>query len=500
MAGDSANPSAVALPAALVRGLHFQNPWWDGAAAPTPPAFRRVVYQRLRYLLASGLTPATVLRGPRRVGKTVLLQQVVAALLQEGTDPRRILYVSFDELPTRRIAEPILTIAWWYQQNILGQSFNAAGNTGTPAYIFFDEVQTLDAWAPQLKTLVDTHPVRVLATGSSSLRIEAGRDSLAGRITTLDVGPLLLREIAAMRYGDPGPSGWPAKRLDALASQEFWQEAAQQGRRDAGLRDRAFAAFSEHGAYPVAHSREGVPWEEIADHLNEAVIKRALQHDLLLGPRGQRRDERLLEEVFRICCRYAGQAPGASAFVPPIQWALGDPVTWVKVQNYLRYLDDSMLIRLIRPLEMRLKRQASPAKICLCDHALRASWLQETIPLHPAALAADPQVADLAGHIAESALGYFFATLPNVDVAWYPAREPEPEVDFVLTVGLKHIPVEVKYRGRIRSHEDTEGLRYFLEKAAYNAPFGVLVTLDDDVTVLDPRIVPISLRSLLWMQ
>jgi hypothetical protein len=34
----------------------------------------------------------------------------------------------------------------------------------------------------------------------------------------------------------------------------------------------------------------------------------------------------------------------------------------------------------------------------------------------------------------------------------------------------------------------------------HNAPFGLLVTLDDDVPVRDPRIVPISLSSLLWMR
>jgi hypothetical protein len=47
---------------------------------------------------------------------------------------------------------------------------------------------------------------------------------------------------------------------------------------------------------------------------------------------------------------------------------------------------------------------------------------------------------------------------------------------------------------------DTIGLRSFLEKAHYNAPFGVLVTLEDGVDVPDPRIVAVSLRSLLLMR
>ncbi len=43
-----------------------------------------------------------------------------------------------------------------------------------------------------------------------------------------------------------------------------------------------------------------------------------------------------------------------------------------------------------------------------------------------------------------------------------------------------------------------EGMRAFLEKTVYNAPLGLLVTLEDDVRVPDPRIIPISLSTLLW--
>jgi predicted AAA+ superfamily ATPase len=97
-------------------------------------------------------------------------------------------------------------------------------------------------------------------------------------------------------------------------------------------------------------------------------------------------------------------------------------------------------------------------------------------------------------------LGYFLASIPNLDLAHFPERGSEPEVDFVLTIGTRRIPVEVKYRRRIDPHEDTRGLRAFLEKTVYNAPFALLVTLSDDVTVLDPRIIPIALSSILWLR
>jgi predicted AAA+ superfamily ATPase len=151
----------------------------------------------------------------------------------------------------------------------------------------------------------------------------------------------------------------------------------------------------------------------------------------------------------------------------------------------------------VRPLELRLKKARGPAKLCVVDHGLRASWLEESIPLDPARLAQVPHLADLAGHIAESVAGAFFTGMASLDVAHFPERATEPEIDFVLTIGEKRIPVEIKYRRRIDPLRDTLGLRSFLEKAHYNAPFGVLVTLQEGVEVRDPRIVPVSLRSLL---
>ncbi|MCS7177572.1 MAG: hypothetical protein NZ960_08205, partial [Candidatus Kapabacteria bacterium] len=67
--------------------------------------------------------------------------------------------------------------------------------------------------------------------------------------------------------------------------------------------------------------------------------------------------------------------------------------------------------------------------------------------------------------------------------------------------GEYRIPVEVKYRQRIDAHRDTIGLRAFIEKTVYRAPFGVLVTLSDDtVPDIDPRIVVLPLSSLLLMR
>lgn len=447
--------------------------------------------------LVNGLAPITVLRGPRQVGKSTLQNQIIDTLVQQGVSPKRILRVQFDDLgEVRNLHEPILEIAHWYAHSILGKTLNAALLEGTPIYFFFDEVQNLPDWAVQSKHLVDIHNgLRILLTGSSALRIEAGRDSLAGRISTLEMGPLLLREVMQWRFDEDisplltnGPA--PMKEIG------FWHALRQQGITETRKRTSAFQAFSERGSYPLAQTNASATWEEVAGALNETVVKRAIQHDLRVGERGKHRDEKLLENVFRLTCRYTGQAPTIKTLADEINSSMPSGIGTQRVRKYVEFLDATMLIRSIQPLELRLKKRKGAAKLCLCDHALRAAWMQEVIPLTPEELALRPTLSDMAGRIAESVVGYFFQSIIGLNVAHFPERPNEPEVDYVLTLGDTRIPVEVKYRRRIDG-SDLSGLMSFLDKPHYNAGFGILITLMDEAEVSDSRIVQIPLSTLL---
>lgn len=484
----------------LERTIREMNPWWRDETVPGVEPLRRWAYEPVKQSLLKGLAPATVLRGPRQIGKTTLLAQIIDALLKEGVAPRRILRLQFDELPQlKKVSAPINELCYWFAEQILEKTLTKAATDAEPAYIFLDEVQNLPDWAPQLKNLVDISRVRALVTGSSALRIEAGRDSLAGRIYTFEMGPLLLREVAAFRRQGELPAFLPHNGLGPLKEKSFWLELRRFGETHRDARMTAFKAFSERGAYPVAQANAAMPWEQVADFLNQTVIRRAIQHDLRMGPRGQKRDEHLLEEVFRLACRYIGQSPAQGLYLDEIRRAMHANVGWQRILAYLKFLDGTLLIRLIEPLELRLKKRRGASKLCLCDHALRAAWLQEVIPLDAAGLEAAPHLADLAGRIAESTTGYFFRSLVGLDVAHFPERTAEPEVDFVLTVGEQRIPIEVKYRRRV-THDDTIGLRAFVEKAVYRAPFGVLITQGDDPGSDDPRIVSLPLSTLLLMR
>lgn len=488
--------------------LRLLNPWWQGNKGRILPKTKRWIFELLRSRLMGNLAPITVLRGPRQVGKTILQQQLIANLLGEGVNPKHIFHVQFDDVNERGLMDGlpgnrhlILGLVKWYEDTILQSTINDEANAGNAVYLFFDEVQNLRDWEIQLKMLVDHTTVKVFVTGSSALRIEEGRDSLAGRISSLELGPLLLREVAEWNgLGNLSPL-ISNETFGELKRPDFWRDLVAHGKRCRKMRDGAFAKFAARGGYPLAQSNWKESWPTVAEQLNETVVKRAIIHDLRVGERGSKRDQHLLEEVFRLACRYAGSAPGQSVFVPEIKEALDANIGWARIKTYLRFLDTCLLLRLVQPMEMRLKRKRKNAdKVCLCDHAVRASWLKENIPLDPDLLKKEPEYADLAGHIAESVAGYFLSGIPETALAHFPERGAEPEVDFVLGVGDYNIPVEIKYRQRIDAAKDTQGLRAFIEKRVYRSTFGLLVTMHDDVEVNDPRIIPVSLRTLLLLR
>ena len=103
-------------------------------------------------------------------------------------------------------------------------------------------------------------------------------------------------------------------------------------------------------------------------------------------------------------------------------------------------------------------------------------------------LSANPICATWPGTSPKAQRGISLNPSRVLDVAHFPERSAEPEIDFILTVGEQRIPMEVKYRTRI-GWDDTRGLRSFIEKSVYNAPFGIIVTLTDEPATDDPRIV-----------
>lgn len=491
----------MSLPAELVAALRRMNPWWEKKSMRVLPETRRHLVNAIKRRMSARLAPIVVVRGPRQIGKTISQLQVISDMLKDGIRPERILHVQFDELKALlRVDEPILRIVDWYEEAILGKSLNDSAAQGSQAFLVLDEVQNLDNWAQQLKHLVDNSTVQVLVTGSSALRIEYGRDSLSGRISTIEAGTLSLTEIAAFHGAGPRIPFLKDNGLEPLTRTDFWRDLVEHGEEHKKDRDVAFKWFSERGGYPIVHERPNESWGLLADQLNENVIRRVIQHDLRIGDRGRKRDAALLEEVFRMSCRYVGQSPSALEFARQAQQTLRANVSSERIRHYMRFLGETLLLRLVPPLEIRLTKKKGNAKICLADHGLRASWLQEIIPLDHYGLKKNPELASIAGHIAESVVGNTLATISSLDLSHLPERPNAPEVDFIFTIGTHRIPLEVKYRNNIDSNKDTAGIRAFMANKGNNSPLGILVTRDFIDEKFDANIIAIPLSSLMLLR
>lgn len=489
---------AIALGAELRESVHRANPWWRGERMPTLPAFRRWPFARmLRHAdpASRPVAPLLSLRGPRQIGKTTLGLQVIAELLDGGYPPDHILRAQFDDLPSLKglPQEAILRVLEYFEDEILPGGFNEAAHRGRPAILFVDEAQNVPDWHIQLKTAVERATVRGFVTGSSALRIELGRDSLAGRLSSLEVGPLRLHEIAAIT-GAGGVEPFQRENgAEEWREPDFWRELERHAAAQHGL-DAAFATFSGRGGYPAAVVSDA-PAGEIKEALLENVVRRVIRHDLRIGMRGMRRDPALLEEIFRLACRYAGQSPAPETLAREAGSSLDGDIGVGRVRSYLQFLDGALLLKLVEPLEMRLRRRKGHAKLAICDHLLREAILLERVPL----LGSDEVEATLAGHVVESLVAYYLSSLPGVGVTHHPARAGEPEVDLVVALGDRRLPIEVKMRRSIESGRDGANLHAFVGKAANRAPFGLLVT-PGPVGPMGHDVVPVSLPALLLVR
>jgi predicted AAA+ superfamily ATPase len=128
-----------------------------------------------------------IITGPRRIGKTTLLQSIRKKITKKSyyfdfTDPAtEALWYSFSKEKITSILEELDLLS--------------------SAVIFFDEIQYLKNAGLLLKLFYDYFPqIKVLATGSSSfLFLQNIGDSLAGRKKVISLYPLSLEEITNIR-------------------------------------------------------------------------------------------------------------------------------------------------------------------------------------------------------------------------------------------------------------------------------------------------------------
>ena len=405
----------------VVGVLQGFNPWWTGAPFEPRP-FQRLAYQVCRgYLQDQNLRRAVLLSGPRRAGKTTILNQIAGDLVTEKVDPKSILYISLDHPLLKLLSLPqILRI---YHDNIHPE--------GKPTFLLLDEVQYSRDWELQIKQLVDHKPeYRILATGSASVvHREKLAESGVGRWIKVAIPTLSFYEFLRIR-NDEMPNISPDLRPTDLFSMTPRELA------DIGARLRPlmplFNRYLLVGGFPETARQQDIGLCQRL--LREDVAERVLKRDMtmLFGIRNVSD----LEKLFIYLCLHTG---GILA-VQNCAKALG--TTANTVSSHLESLEQANLIYRLPPDEIGGKKVLKARyKVYLVDAALRNAVL-----LRGEDILKNPQET---GIIVETAVlrhlyAYYYRETPRI--TYWRNAVTDKEVDIIIKTPKYAIPVEVKYR------------------------------------------------------
>jgi predicted AAA+ superfamily ATPase len=346
--------------------------------------YRRLHFEILARRLAEPRRFIQAVAGPRQVGKTTLVQQVVEA----GGMP--VQFASADE-PTLRGAE------WIAQQWEAARLM--AGTRG--AVLVLDEAQKVSGWSETVKRLWDEdtrkrRPIKVVVLGSAPLLIQRGlSESLAGRFEVLYLPHWSAQEMHAA-------FDWPVEQ----------------------------SIF--YGGYPGAAPLANEPARWVR-YVRDALIETTLARDVLLLTRVDK--PALLRRLFDLGCRYSGQILSYTKMVGQLQDA-GNTTT---LAHYLDLLGAAgMLVGLHKFAGAAVRSRASSPKLQVLDTALLTA--QSGYSFEEAR--ADPEFW---GRLVESAVGAHLANAAAAGACelfyW---RDRNREVDFVVRAGRRLTAIEVK--------------------------------------------------------
>jgi len=162
----------------LWESITDQNPHWEDTLE-VPPKERRVVELLDREWEKERIT---ALVGPRQVGKSTALKQLIK---RHWPERERVLYYSFD----LGMGRPVDVFKEWVRKRSL--------NPREGRYVvMFDEVQWVEGWGRDVKYLYDTfgRHLKLYVSGSSSAYLKRGKESLAGRSKEIT--------LSALTYGE----------------------------------------------------------------------------------------------------------------------------------------------------------------------------------------------------------------------------------------------------------------------------------------------------------
>lgn len=349
------------------------------------PSYRRPAFETLLARVREPRRHIQIVAGPRQVGKTTLVRQVIA----EAKLPAHLASADDPGLRDR---------AWLDAQWQAGRTI-ARTAAERQAVLVLDEIQKVGDWSGIVKRLWDEDEatgldLRVVLLGSAPPLVQRGlSESLAGRFEIVRLGHWSFGE---MRLA----FGWDLER------------------------------FLFFGGYPGA-----APLVDDLDrwraYLLDSLIETTLSRDILLLNRVDK--PALLRQLFRLGCDYSGQVVAYQKLVGQLQDA-GNTTT---LAHYLALLGDAGMLRgLAKYSGSAIRQRGSSPKLLVLDTGLMTAMSSMT----PAAARAD---GDYWGRLVESAVGAHLVNTADreLEVTWW--RDRDREVDFVLSRPGETLAIEV---------------------------------------------------------
>ena len=421
--------------------LSMQNPWWEAPTqinqdvhlqrlAAQPILLRHPAAQRLDMQRAG----VYVLRGPRQIGKTTLLKQLVVRLLGgDAVPPRNILFFALD---AGNVSSPEhLTALIRHHREVVAQ----AGRR----YLLLDEASYCTQWATAIKVAFDSGllvDATVVVSGSHAMDLARGSERLPGRRGELeadgdiDMGPYPLRSIgqALGITSDPLPAlSWTPADLHATAV-----ENALRCPRFGQLQD----SFLLSGGLPL-------PIGEVAQggrfsQSSAAVYLQAVVGDLMRAGR----KERTVRELAGAVAALAGSPTDWHGLAE--RFALGSKNT---AADYLADMEACYLLTVLPQPRTLGNVEASPRKprkLHFRDPFLQhvfTAWARGlTDPCQQAERTlSDPQAT---GNLVEAVVAG--QLLPHARALQFWDGQHEIDLLCHLKQG-RMLPIEVKYRSRV---------------------------------------------------
>lgn len=408
----------------VIKVLRQYNPWWRTPSAikeESKPQKRLAYYEALKMLKHKSIRRFAVLSGVRRVGKTTIMYQIIDTLIEEGVNPKNILYVTFDN--------PILKFV--SVESVLSTYESLYPIEGT-RYIFFDEIQYTDSWELWMKVIYDSRKdVRLIATGSASPILEKGStDSGMGRWSVLKIPTMSFYEYC--RLLDLEQPEIPNDiRLSGLVKMNK-AELGDLISRFTSLQNH-FNRYLTIGGFPeLVLSGDDIYAQRM---LREDVVDKVIKRDVLTL--FNIRSPLLMEKLFLYLCMNGTEIFNATTAAKELE-----NVSVSTIDSYIEALEMSNLIYLAKPMNVGSKGSLKgKPKIFIADAAIRNAVLMiEDVLSEESELGAIVETA-VYKHIVSfyqgstAQLGYFRK-----------AKDNQKEVDVVIELPRQKVLCEVKYR------------------------------------------------------